>query len=131
MKRIAAHACALLLAGCATTYDNDPVYHWHESGYPPAQVYEWYRVNDVVRDAGCRPFSVGCSWLMTRIDGVRVCRVYSIHTEEEARRVYVELGSPVSHFDHEVGPGSKDGIVNPAAIIGHCAGWSHDKGAKH
>lgn len=116
--------CAVLLAACGDTA-HDGEYTWRKSDRPGAERYEWYRVGNPHTDAGCAPDSVGCAWLLGgHTSGERVCLVYSYYNEADARKLYIGQ-SRISHFDHEVGPGSMDGKVNLAATKGHCAGNSH------
>lgn len=115
-----------MLAAC-TNQAFDGEYTWRKSGRPAAERYEWYQVSNPHTDAGCKPDSVGCSViLLGTTSGKRTCLVYSYYSESDARLLFIGQ-SRISHFDHEVGEGSKDGQVNVSASKGHCAGNVHEE----
>lgn len=89
-------------------------YKWYPKPEWKSLTYVWMQLDN----PPCEPHAGGC---MYAADGL--CVVYSKYTEQQARNRYT---SGVSLFDHEVGPGSKDGVVS-GAKFGHCAGYAHQQ----
>mgnify|MGYP000550024577 CR=1 FL=1 len=123
---VAAVLLTALLAACADqAFDGE--YTWKRSNVAGASRYEWYQVASPHKDAGCRSDSVGCAYVLGgHVSAVRTCLVYSYYTEADARKLFIG-NSSISHFDHEVGPDSGNGLVNLAATKGHCAGNVHEE----
>lgn len=124
MKRAALLMLTLLAACADQAFDGE--YTWQRGQILAASRYEWYQVESPHKDAGCRIDAVGCAFILGgHTSTQRTCLVYSYYTEADARKLFIG-NSNLSHFDHEVGPGSANGLVNLAATKGHCAGNTHE-----
>jgi hypothetical protein len=94
-----------LLFGCGQ-------YDW-EKKFPPSDSHEWVVVHDrgaLVRVCAIEnPYLAACAFQLRGHPKGNHCVIYSIHTEEQAKRL--DDGEGRSLVEHE---------------LKHCQGWRHD-----